>query len=134
MPILPPNFQNSLAAWYRGTTFPSPPTTLWLALFSTVPTGDSDGTELAGAGYARKSIALSSGFTDDGSGRTVNANPIVFAAPTESLGEAFGAALMTASTGGNRRFIAALDASRVINASGALTIPARALVIDMTQV
>ncbi len=134
MPILPPNFQESLVAWYRGQSFPSPPTTLWLALFSVVPTGDSGGTELSGGGYARKSIATASVFVASGSGRTVNGTAIVFATSSGVVGEAFGAALMSAATGGTRRFIAALDASRVINTNDALTIPAGALSIDFTNV
>ncbi len=133
MPILPPNMQTSLAAWYRGTAFPSAPATLWLALFSVVPTGDSGGTELSEGGYARKSIGVASVFAADGTGRIVNSSPIVFALSTGVVGEAFGAALMSTAAGGTRRFIAALDASRVINTNEALTIPAGALSIDFTQ-
>ena len=133
MPALPTGMQTSLAAWYRGTSFPAAPATLWLALFSAVPTGDSGGTELSGGGYARKSITCSTDMIADGAGRTKNATDIVFTTATGTVGEAVGAALMSTASGGTRRAIGALDASRIINTNDTLTIPAGALTLDFTQ-
>lgn len=132
MAALPPNMQTSLAAWFRGTAFPAAPTTLYVALFSVVPTGDSGGTEMSGGGYARKSITVVTDLIADGTGRTKNATALSFAVASGTIGDVVGAALMSALTGGTRHALGSLDPSRVINTGDTLTIPVGALILDFT--
>lgn len=51
--------RNKIVDWlHRGQSF-TPPTPVYIALCSTAPSPSSAGTELAGTGYARQSIAQS---------------------------------------------------------------------------
>src|ERR1035437_1994952 len=70
-------FETAILNWFKGTTFPTAPTTLYVGLFTANPAdtgttgGTADGTEVTtantsagfGAAYARVPITASSGFS-----------------------------------------------------------------------
>jgi len=96
---------------WKGTAFTFP-STVYVALLTTVPTDDT-GTalvEVSGGSYARQAIVGSSGWStiapvSGGSGTTPeqmsNAAVITFPTPTASWGNVVGIALYDAATVGN---------------------------------
>lgn len=99
--------ENAILNWFRGTTFPAVPATMYLALFTTAPVNGVDGAavEVSGNSYARKS------FTPNGTnfGAPSGAAPAsavlganqVFATPTGSWGTVVGWAIYDAASSGN---------------------------------
>lgn len=93
---------------FNGST---PPTTHYVALFTTNPTAD-DGTgavEVSGGSYARASITAATGYSSiSGSGTNAhqisNSGTITFATPTADWGTVIGIGLYDASTSGNLLF------------------------------
>lgn len=112
---------------FRGQTF-TPPTTLYIALFTTV---DNDaGTarvEVSGGSYARVAItsslanwagtqgAASTSASNGTTGTTSNNNVITFAAPTANWGTVVGVGLFDAITGGNELAYGALTTPKTIS-------------------
>jgi hypothetical protein len=99
--------EDSILAWFQGTTFPAVPAHHFFALFTTAPVNGTDGAavECTGTAYARKSIAPSSALWANASGAapatSTNAENIVFATPGGSWGTAVGWAIYDAVTSGN---------------------------------
>lgn len=102
---------------FRAQAF-SWPSTIYLALYTTVPSkADSGGTEVSGGSYARASIASSlaalSGTQGVGttsassgtSGRITNNDDVSFASPTADWGDVEGEGIRDAATLGNLLFI-----------------------------
>jgi hypothetical protein len=105
----------------------TPPSTIYVALFTTMPTRSSAGTEVSGSAYARQSVALSAAS----SGLTDNTALITF--PTASggnWGTILGIGIMDASTAGNLLWFGTLTASRVVNDGTTFTIAASDIDID----
>jgi hypothetical protein len=99
--------EDALLAWHRGTAFPAPPATLYLALFTTPPVNASDGSavEVSGNNYSRKSFSADTSHFAAPSGAApatmaTNAN-LVFATPSGSWGAVTGWGLYDAASGGN---------------------------------
>lgn len=90
----------------------TPPTTVYLALFTAVSDAEAgSGTEVAASGYARQAVAM--GAPTNGAG--ANTGVITFG-PLSGTGTATHAALMDASSSGN-----ALTAIKALAASKAWT-------------
>lgn len=67
--------RNKVIDWFhRGVAF-TPPDPVYIALCSSAPTASTPGTELAGAGYARQSIAKSTTAMSATNGDTLTTNP-----------------------------------------------------------
>jgi hypothetical protein len=100
--------ENAELNWLKGTAFPTAPTTVYVALFTTNPTAD-DGTgavEVSGGSYARAAITTSSGWSAiSGSGTSPhqisNSGVVTFATPSANWGSVIGIAVYDASTAGN---------------------------------
>src|SRR5690348_8635519 len=98
-------FERLVYEWLRGNQMPTPPSTLYLALFTVMPGESSAGTEVStsGTGYARMVVTLpASSAPGDGSG----ANSAIINFPTALAawhggGGVVGAALMDAASAGN---------------------------------
>jgi hypothetical protein len=89
----------------------TPPSTVYLALFTT-PTSDAGGgTEVSGGSYARQAVILSAAS----GGASENSSDITFPQATADWGTITHVALMDALTGGNMLMHTALDASKTIN-------------------
>jgi hypothetical protein len=105
----------------------TPPSTVYVALFTTMPTRSTAGTEVSGNAYARQSLALSAASA----GLTDNTSLITF--PTASggnWGTILGIGIMDASTAGNLLWFGTLTASRVVNDGTTFTIAASDIDID----
>ena|ERR1700693_5059348 len=99
--------ENANANWFRGTTFPAAPATLYLALFTTAPINGTDAAavEVTGTAYVRKAItanttnfAAPSGAAPATSARGAD---FVFATPGASWGTVVGWALYDAASAGH---------------------------------
>jgi hypothetical protein len=99
---------NDVANWFKGTTFPAAPTTVYVALLTT-NASKNDGTSLvecADSAYARQPITCASGFsavtqTGDGSHQQFsNAAVITFPDVAGSAVTVVGLAIYTAASGG----------------------------------
>lgn len=110
----------------RGQTF-TPPSTLYVGLFTSAPSDTGGGTEVSGGSYARVSIASSlvnwagtqgAGTTTASSGTsgtTSNNIVISFPTPTANWGTITHVALFDASTSGNMIIYGALSTSKTVN-------------------
>lgn len=108
----------------KGTAY-TPPTTLYVALFTTDPTDAGTGTEVTGGAYARKTATFGSATN----GAISNNADITFNVATANWGTITHAGVYDALSGGNLLFHGTLTASKSINiddqlkiASGSLTI------------
>jgi len=89
----------------------SPPSAIYLALFTT-PTSDAGGgTEVSGGSYARQAVTLAAAS----GGASSNSADITFPQATADWGTITHVALMDALTGGNMLMHTPLDASKTIN-------------------
>lgn len=136
--------ENKFIDWlFRGQSY-TPPATLYIGLYTTVPSADAGtgGVEVSGGSYARASVAASlanwAGTQAAGStvassgtgGQTSNNNVITFAAPTANWGTIAGFGIFDAASGGNMLYFGSLTASKTVNngdaapafAAGALTV------------
>lgn len=120
-----------------GTAFAgaTPPTTHYVALFTTNPT-DDDGTgavEVSGGSYARASVTASSGYSAiSGSGTAAhqisNSGTITFATPTANWGTVIGIGIYDAASAGNLLYWNSIT-SQVIDSGVVASFAASALVI-----
>lgn len=103
----------------KGTPWTAP-TSLWLALFTTVPalTG-SGGTEVttSGTNYGRIQIAQGSGWAGPAGTNQVYSNTadLSFLVPTANWGTVTGAGLFDAQTGGNLLWVGTLTSPKIVN-------------------
>ena len=103
--------EDQVLTWFKGTSMPAAPATLWLGLLTAMPadTGSAgapaDGTEATGTGYARVSITTSTGWSaisTSGTTRQIsNAGTLTFPQAGGSWGTIIGWALYDASTLGH---------------------------------
>lgn len=103
----------------RGQTF-TPPSTIYVGLYTTAPTDAGGGTEVSGNGYARQSITL----TAASGGSTSNSSDITFPQATGNWGTIVAAGLFDASSGGNLLAWNNLTESKNITDGDVLKIPA----------
>jgi len=89
----------------------TPPTTVYLALFTTATTDAGGGTEVSGGAYARQAVTLSAAS----GGASENSAEISFPQATADWGTITHVALMDAATGGNMLMHTALDESKTVN-------------------
>jgi hypothetical protein len=83
----------------KNTAYTSP-TTVYAALFTTIPTDSGPGTEVTGGSYARQAIT----FGSASSGASSNSVAVTFPAATASWGAVVAFAIFDASTTGNMLF------------------------------
>jgi hypothetical protein len=129
---------------FRGQTF-TPPTTLYIALFTTADNdAGSTRVEVSGGSYARVAItsslanwagtqgATSTTASSGASGTTSNNNAITFPAPTANWGTAQGIGIMDALTGGNELWYGTLATPKTVNSGDpAPTFSAAALTVQV---
>lgn len=75
----------------------TPPTTVYIGLYTTAPTDAGGGTEVSGGSYARQSVA----FNAASGGATANTSDINFPVATANWGTIVAVGLFDASTAGN---------------------------------
>lgn len=125
---------------FRGVPF-TPPSKVYIALFTGAPSDAGGGTEVTGGSYARaESNADSSnwrntqnsgtGPSTGTSGQTSNLQTITFPAPTANWGTVTHFGIFDASSSGNLLYQGALTAPKTINnGDPAPTFPAGSLVV-----
>ena len=108
----------------RNTAY-TPPTTVYVGLFTSTVTAGGSGTEVSGGSYARTSVT----FGAPSNGVTTSNADCTFPQATASWGTVSHIGLYDASTSGNLLFHTPLDTSKTIDsgdifkiASGSLTV------------
>jgi hypothetical protein len=94
----------------RNQTY-TPPSTVYVALFTSATGDDGSGTEVSGGSYARQAVTLSAAS----GGASSNSADITFPQATADWGTITHLALMDAETGGNMLMHTALDESKTVN-------------------
>jgi hypothetical protein len=122
----------------RGQAF-TPPTSVYVALFTVAPTDAGGGTEVSGGSYARVQVPCSitdwcgtqaAGSTTASSGTSgtiSNNNVLTFPTPSANWGTVVSVALFDAASGGNMLIQGALQASQVVNTGNTVSFAAGTL-------
>jgi hypothetical protein len=103
----------------RGQAF-TPPSTIYLALYTVAPSDSGGGTEVSGGGYQRQPITLSPAS----GGATSNSADIVFPTATSSWGTIVAVGIFDAQTGGNLLMWANLTQSKTVDSGDTFKINA----------
>jgi hypothetical protein len=98
----------------------TPPSTIYLALYTVAPTDAGGGTEVSGGGYARQSFTL----TAASGGASSNSADITFPTATADWGTIVAVGIFDASTGGNLLMWANLTTSKTVNSGDTFKINA----------
>ncbi|WP_018755206.1 phage tail fiber protein [Paenibacillus terrigena] len=102
-----------LNAALRNTTF-TPPSTIYLALYTSDPTQADTGTEVSGGSYKRLPITFSVPALENGNQTVKNMADVEFPIATSDWGLITHVGLRTALTGGNLLWTKAIDNARTI--------------------
>lgn len=105
----------------------TPPTAVYLALFTSDPGEDKTGTEVSGGAYARKAVT----FNAATNGSVTNSADILFDIATANWGTVSHVAVFDALTAGNMLYYGALTTAKTINSSDQLKIVAGDLSISL---
>jgi len=101
--------------WGRNQSV-TQPTQLYLALYSTNPTGANTGTEITGGGYARQAVTFGAPAISGEQAVSSNTNAINFPKFTVAVGTAAHIAVLSAASGGDLIAYAQLPTSLQLNA------------------
>ena len=102
---------------------------VYLALFLTDPTAAGTGTEASGGGYARKAVSFSAPAPAVGRQQVENSAAVEFPAFTADIGTVAYWGVYDAPSGGNLKWFAPFDRSKVIEADDNISIKAGGLTI-----
>ena len=105
----------------------TPPSTVYLALYTSAPGAGDTGTEVSGGGYARQAVT----FNPASGGQVVNSADVVFPAATASWGTITHIGVRDAATGGNLLYYAALSTTKTIAEGDQIKFPAGQLSFSM---
>lgn len=116
---------------FNKVTF-TPPTTIYVALYTSDPTDADTGTEVSGGSYARVLVYENGGGTPDwnlavvdGIGYMVaNSDEVVFPTATASWGTVTHAGLCDALSGGNLLMHTLLDVPKLVESADTFRFPA----------
>jgi len=97
----------------RGAAF-TPPSTVYIALYTSDPTAADTGTEVSGGAYARQAITFAAPSLEAGKQTVKNAADVEFPVATADWGLVTHIGLRTAAMGGNLMWFKALDNPRTI--------------------
>lgn len=89
----------------------TPPSTVYVALFTSATDDTGGGTEVSGGSYARQAVTLGAAS----GGASSNTADITFPQATAAWGTITHVALMDAETGGNMLMHSPLDESKTVN-------------------
>lgn len=111
----------------RGVTY-SPPSTVYMALYTSNPGDDDTGTEVSGNGYQRQPVTFSAASNR----QIVNSNQVEFPEATGPWGTITHFGLRDAETGGNLLFYGALTAPVTIGQGQQLIFRAGDIIVEAT--
>lgn len=127
---------------FRGQSF-TPPSTLYLGLFTSSESDAGGGTEISGNNYSRMPVtaALSTFAGTQGvgttaassgtSGTTSNNNSITFPTPSANWGTITSWGIFDSASGGNLLWWGALTISKFLNQGDTVTFPAGAFSLQI---
>jgi hypothetical protein len=118
---------NFLNAALLNTPF-TPPTSVYVALYTVAPGVGGGGTEVTGGSYARQTVA----FALPVNGQVSNTADILFPVASAPWGTVVSFALLDASSGGNMLYFGNLSTPRNVLASDQVRFPAGQLVVQET--
>lgn len=100
----------------------TPAVTVYLGLYTVMPTDSTAGTEVAGGAYARQAIAFGA---PAGSPRaSSNSGTVTFPTATANWGTVVGVGIFDASTAGNLLLYGTLTANQTVNSGGSISFSA----------
>jgi hypothetical protein len=112
----------------RNTAYTSP-TTIYVALFTTLPADDgTGGVEVTGGSYARQAVT----FAAPSSGVVANSGAVTFPTATASWGTVLGMGLFDAVSGGNLLYFGALATSKTVDNGDQISFANAALTVAET--
>jgi hypothetical protein len=103
----------------RATNY-APPSTVYVALFTTATNKSGGGTEVSGGGYARQAVTFGAPGGGTNGRKVANSAEVTFPVATASWGTITHCAIFDASTGGNMLYQGALEASKTIDTNDQL--------------
>lgn len=115
---------NAINSVYRNTPY-TPPGTVYLALYTVMPTVAGGGTEVSGGNYTRQAVTV--GVPT--SGVSSNTVDVLFPVATLDWGTLLGYGYLDAISGGNLLSFAPFGASRTILSGDVVRLPAGQLII-----
>jgi hypothetical protein len=118
---------NYLNLSLRGIPF-TPPSSIYVALYTVAPGVSGGGTEVSGGSYARQ-IAT---FTAPASGQVATTADVLFPVASALWGTVVAFAFLDASSGGNMLYFANLSSSRLVDISDQVRFPAGQLICQET--
>jgi hypothetical protein len=112
----------------RNTALTSP-TTVYLALFTTNPTDDASGSEVADSGYDRQSVAFDAPATSDGGYAVANSATVEFSAIADGSITITHFGIYDASTSGSLLVHGAFTTSRTLETADIPTVAPGAITV-----
>lgn len=119
---------------YGGAASYTKPATVYIALFTSMPTVlGNDGTEVAGGSYARVAVTNNAtNFPNAVGGSKTNANAITFPGATASWGAVVGVGIYDAATSGNLQDFQALVTPKTVGNGDVFSLSAGQLTLQST--
>jgi hypothetical protein len=129
MSALSAYLENKLSDHILGAVTYTPPATVYIALFTTLPNeSGTGGVEVSGGSYARVAVANNAtNWPAATNGSKKNGTVISFPTPTADWGNVTGFGIYDAATGGNLLFFAPLDATVTVLNGGGFNFPVNAI-------
>lgn len=120
-----------LEAAFRNVAY-TPPTTVYVALFTTAPAGDgTGGVEVSGGAYARQAMAFTAA-TGGSPASVANSALIQFPTATAAWGTIVAAGLYDAATGGNLLEYGPLTANKTVGIGDVFSFPANSYSVTLS--
>ena len=108
--------ENELLDHVLGNAAWSAPATVYIALYTAVPSDSGGGTEVTGGSYARKAVTNNAtNWPAASGGAKANGTTITFVTATANWGTVVAFGIFDASSGGNLLYWADLTASKTVD-------------------
>lgn len=118
---------NYLNLALRGVPF-TPPSSVYIALYTVIPGVGGGGTEVTGGGYGRQLAT----FAAPVNGQVVTTADVLFPVASATWGTIVAFAFLDASSGGNMLYFGNLSTPRLVLASDQVRFPAGQLICQET--
>ena len=129
---------NAIIDWYRGTTFPAAPASVFIRVYSAMPADDgTGGTELSGSGYSALEIEGATGLNFSAGALGLTDNDQLWqvgVTATADWATAVGIAFWSLATGGTMYSSHALGTPRTVKNGETFTFAAGDLDLDTAGV
>ncbi|MNI33869.1 hypothetical protein D3C73_878300 [compost metagenome] len=116
---------------FRNTAY-TRPTTIYVALYTSNPTGADTGTEVTGGAYARQTVVYSAPALEGSKETIKNTTELVFPIATADWGSVTHVGIRDAATAGNLLYYGAIDNQRTILNGDRLRLAADSIVMTLS--